>query len=263
MKDTESIEKKAEIFTKRDGDYTVREDGIAYCNICGEPRQKEINLGQRKKLVWMTCKCLEARFGKDNSERIQMLQARGNVSSQCTFERAQSSKAMAVCRRYADRWDKAAKVGAGLLLWGDVGTGKTFAAHCIANALIKRDVPVFITSLSRVLNTGFDKTEVLRRIREAPLVVFDDLGAERSSEYALETIFLLVDERYCAKKPLIVTTNLTEKELRYPQDIDRKRIYDRILERCVPLHFVGGSKREEEAAEMQKFMKELVEERML
>ena len=58
----------------------------------------------------------------------------------------------------------------------------------------------------------------------------------------------------------ITLTNLTERELHSPQDIDRKRIYDRILERCVPLHFDGGSKREEQAAEMRKFMKELLEE---
>ena len=72
-------------------------------------------------------------------------------------------------------------------------------------------------------------------------------------------MFLLVDERYRSGRPLIVTTNLTENELHSPQDIDRKRIYDRILERCVPLYFDGGSKREEQAAEMRKFMKDLLE----
>ena len=109
------------------------------------------------------------------------------------------------------------------------------------------------------MNSGFDRTSILKRIRDTPLVCFDDLGVERSSEYALEAVFLLVDERYRSGRPLIVTTNLTEKELHFPQDIDRKRIYDRILERCVPLHFDGGSKREEQAAETRKFMKELLE----
>ena len=99
----------------------------------------------------------------------------------------------------------------GLLLWGNVGTGKTFAAHCVCNELLQRDEPVsvFITSLSRVLNSGWDKSDTVTRIRDAPLVVFDDLGAERSSEYALENVFMMVDERYRARKPTIVTTNLT------------------------------------------------------
>lgn len=259
MKKEESIEIKAEKFAKSDGNYTIR-DGIAYCNNCGEPRQTWQDFGSDKRLLWCSCKCLEEKTGKDNSERVEKLQVLGNVSPKYTFDRAQPSRVMDVCRRYVAHWDEAAENGAGLLLWGGVGTGKTFAAHCVANELIKRDVPAFVTALSRVLNSGFDKTDVLRRIRETPLVCFDDLGAERSSEYALETIFLLVDERYRTGKPLIVTTNLTEKELRHPQNIDRMRIYDRILERCVPLHFDGGSKRGEQATKMRKFMHELLEE---
>ena len=216
-------------------------------------------LGDREKLVWCTCQCRDTQANKSNAERIKKLQKLGSVSPNCTFDRAQTSRPVDVCRRYASRWDDAEKRGAGLLLWGGVGTGKTFAAHCIANELINRGIPVLITSLSRVMNSGFDRTAILSRIRETPLVCFDDLGVERSSEYALETVFLLVDERYRSGRPLIVTTNLTEKELHFPQDIDRKRIYDRILERCVPLHFDGGSKREEQAAETRKFMKELLE----
>lgn len=254
----ESIENKAEKTSKGFGHYTVRDD-IAYCDLCGQPLQKKVVFGGREKLVWCTCPCRDTQTNKSNAERIEKLQKAGGISPKCTFDKAQPSRAMDVCRRYASRWDDAEKKGAGLLLWGGVGTGKTFAAHCIANELIGRDVPVLITSLSRVMNSGFDRTSILRRIRDTPLVCFDDLGVERSSAYSLETVFLLVDERYRTGRPLIVTTNLTERELHSPQDIDRKRIYDRILERCVPLHFDGGSKREGQAAEMRKFMKELLE----
>ncbi len=254
----DSIENKAEKTAKSFGHYNVR-DGIAYCDLCGQPLQKKIAFGDREKLVWCTCPCRDKQANKSNAERIEKLQKLGGVSPNCTFDRAQPSRPVDVCRRYASRWDDAEKRGAGLLLWGGVGTGKTFAAHCIANELIGMGIPVLITSLSLVMNSGFDRTAILRRIRETPLVCFDDLGVERSSEYALETVFLLVDERYRSGRPLIVTTNLTERELHSPQDIDRKRIYDRILERCAPLHFDGGSKREEQAAEMRKFMKELLE----
>ena len=85
----------------------------------------------------------------------------------------------------------------------------------------------------------------MSRIRNAPLVVFDDLGAERSSEYALENVFMMVDERYRARKPLIVTSNLTLNELKNPQGMDRKRIYDRILECASPFTLTarhGGGK---------------------
>lgn len=255
----ESIESKAEETSKGFGKYTFR-DGIAYCDICGAALQKKISLAGREKLVWLTCPCRDRQASKTNEERVEKLQKLGGVSPKYTFGKAQPSRVIDVCRRYASRWDEAEKKGAGLLLWGGVGTGKTFAVRCIANELISRDIPALITSLSRVMNSGFDRTSILKRIRDTPLVCFDDLGVERSSEYALETVFLMVDERYRSGRPLIVTTNLTENELHSPQDIDRKRIYDRILERCVPLYFEGGSKREEQAAEMRKFMKDLLEE---
>lgn len=254
----DKIEKKAAEAAREDGGYTVR-DGIAYCNTCGEPRQMLIDIDEGdRRLVWCSCRCMEERERGGNRERIEKLQQLGGVSPRCIFDRAQPSKELDMCRRYAAGWDEVRKRGAGLLLWGGVGCGKTFAAHCIANELIKRDTPVFISSLSRVLNSGFDKTEVLRRIHETPLVVFDDLGAERSSEYALEMVFMLIDERYKSEKPLIVTTNLTLDELKHPTNIDHKRIYDRILQRCVPIHFEGSSKREQEAAENLQFMRDLL-----
>lgn len=253
----EKIAKKSAEVAQEDGGYIVR-DGIAYCNTCGEPRQTKIDLDGEQRIVGCACRCMLEKRKADGRERIQKLQKLGGVSPRCTFDRAQPSKTMDMCRRYAAGWNEVHKRGAGLLLWGDVGCGKTFAAHCIANELIKRDVPVFSTSLSRVLNSGFDKTEIIRRIRETPLVVFDDLGAERSSEYALETIFMLVDERYRSELPLIVTTNLTLSELKNPANIDYKRIYDRILQRCAALHFEGASKREEKAEEMMQFMRGLL-----
>lgn len=255
----EGIEKMAEKTVRASGNYTVR-DGIAYCNLCGKPLQKRIVLGGTEKLVWCICPCRGQGDNGAAAERIAKLQNLGGVSPDFRFDRAESSRELDVCRRYAERWEEAKERGAGLLLWGGVGTGKSFAAHCIANELISRDVPVLITSLARVMNSGFDRTDILKKIRETPLICFDDLGVERSSEYALETVFLLVDERYRTCRPLIVTTNLSEAELHHPPDLDRKRIYDRILQRCVPLHFDGGSKREAEAEAMRQFMKNLLEE---
>lgn len=238
------------------GDY--ERDGLLYCGTCHEPKQCFVEIGGIKKKVPCVCRCQQKE--PDNSDRIEQLQLRGGVSPSYTFDRAHPSKVIDACRRYAGKWDDMVKRNIGLLLWGDVGTGKTYAAHCICNELIKRDIPVFVTSFSRVLNSGFDKSEALRRIRETPLVCFDDLGAERSSEYALEAVFMMVDERYRARKPLIVTSNLTLEEMKTAKDIDRKRIYDRILGRCVPIKFAGTSKREEDAAELRRAARELLGE---
>ena len=258
------------------GDYRGA-DGLLYCGKCHTPKQCLVTVFGRIMKVPCMCQCrTEADEQQKAADAAQyarrQIRDRGGIASAYRFDAADMTQEMEKCRRYAERWEEARQENIGLLLWGGVGTGKTFAAHCICNALIDQEEPVsvFATSLSRVLNSGFDKTEVIERVRRTPLVVFDDLGAERGSDYALEIVFMLVDERYRAKKPMIVTSNVTMDEMKKPKiklpngaeipDIRRKRIYDRVLEMCVPVYFAGGSKRLDIAADkkasMQKFLED-------
>ncbi len=80
---------------------------------------------------------------------------------------------------------------------------------------------------------------------------------ERSTEYAMEQMFTVIDSRYRGKKPLIVTTNLKLEEIKNPPDLAHARIYDRILERCAPVLFSGKNFREE-GARATKAAKEIV-----
>ncbi len=77
------------------------------------------------------------------------------------------------------------------------------------------------------------------------LLVIDDFGMERGTEYALEQIYNIIDSRYRSRKPLIVTTNLTLTELKNPQDTAHARIYDRLLELCTPIACTGPSMRKD------------------
>ena len=88
--------------------------------------------------------------------------------------------------------------------------------------------------------------------------MIDDLGAERETEYALEQIYTVIDERYKARKPLIVTTNLSFEQLKHPEDVEHSRIYDRIIEICVPFNFEGESRRGKKAAERKQAAKALL-----
>lgn len=238
---------------RKPGDRVVK-DGTLLCGVCGKPKRARVDFSKEKdgsdiRIVAIGCDCNKRRLAEEAvkaaRERLAQMRESGGISHTALFERADTSPEMDRCWKYAANWERARNENIGLLLWGDVGTGKTFAAHCICNALLTREQPAraFVTSLSRVLNSGWDKSEITKRIRTAPLVVFDDLGAERESDYALENIFMMVDERYRARKPLIVTTNLTLEEMRNPCDIRSKRIYDRILEICVPIQFRGPSRR--------------------
>ena len=150
----------------------------------------------------------------------------------------------------------------GLFLWGGVGTGKSFLAGCIANALIEQEVPVHMTNFARILNelnSSFSgRNEVVDKLCCYPLLVIDDFGMERGTEYALEQVYNIVDSRYRSQKPLIVTTNLPLNEIRHPQDTAHARIYDRILEMCVPISCIGASLRKENAQKKLESMKSLI-----
>ncbi len=141
---------------------------------------------------------------------------------------------------YVENWKEAYKSNIGLLLFGDVGTGKSFFAGCIANALLDRDVPVLMTNFPTILNrlTGMfseDRADFIASFNEYDLLIIDDLGAERSTEYAMEQMFFVIDSRYRSRRPMIITTNLKLSELKNPPDLAHARIYDRILERCAPI----------------------------
>ena len=84
-------------------------------------------------------------------------------------------------RAYVENWKEAYKSNIGLLLFGDVGTGKSFFAGCIANALLDQDVPVLMTNFPTILNrlTGMfseDRADFIASFDEYDLLIIDDLG---------------------------------------------------------------------------------------
>jgi len=167
----------------------------------------------------------------------------------CTFEKDNHTvPQMEQMRKYAEHWEEMRRQNVGLLLWGPPGSGKSFAAACIANARIECYEKVRMTTLGMVLNrlpalTPQQKEDYLKELRTCDLLVLDDFGMERRTDYAREQVFSIVDGRYQAKKPLIITTNLTLHDLKSAQDIDDRRVFDRVLEMCVPVCFDGESQR--------------------
>lgn len=161
-------------------------------------------------------------------------------------------------KTYADKWSDMMSKNIGLLLWGEVGTGKTYFAACIANALVENCVSVNMTNFSTILNDLFyenDKNQYIDRLNNHSLLIIDDLGIERDTEYALEQVYNIIDARYKSNKPLIVTTNLTITEIKNPVDTAHKRIYDRVLEMCVPVKFDGEKFRQQKATEKMEDIK--------
>ena len=70
-------------------------------------------------------------------------------------------------------------------------------------------------------------------------------------------VFNLINSRYLSGRPMVITTNLTLQQMKSPQTMGQKRIFDRVLEVCIPVCFDGKSQRREKAAENFRFYREL------
>ena len=128
---------------------------------------------------------------------------------------------------------------------GNVGTGKTFYACCIANAVIDRGCTAWVTTLQplvRALCSYESAEKILAKIRKVDLLVLDDLGSTALNDFTTDKLFEIVDERYRSGKPLIVTTNLNPDEA-WKSSIGMRRIFDRLRERCRHVVVDGESRR--------------------
>lgn len=204
------------------------------------------------------------------SNRFERIQRLNMLKSLCfddnalygwTFDKDNGKNSvMKLAKDYVNKWADVLSNNVGLLLWGNVGTGKTFFAACIANALVEQHISVRMTNFSTILNDLFaetDKNKYLERLNDHNLLIIDDLGIERGTEYALEQVYNIIDTRYKSGKPLIITTNLTLEELKNPIDVAHKRIYDRVLGMCVPVMFNGSNFRNQEAANKMETARKL------
>ena len=94
-----------------------------------------------------------------------------------------------------------------------------------------------------------DKAGYIADLCKYDLLILDDLGVERKSEYMQEMVYKIVNARYVAGTPVVVTTNLTPDELTKTADLGYARTYDRLLEKCLPIKVDGRSRRRAAAAD--------------
>ena len=270
------IDKTTAAMKLGEGEYIAPADGLVHCRKCGAPRQTVIRSPFGGYIApRCVCPCQqekerrrrEAEERRQRMERIRRRKAQGLQDRYLygyTFAHDNGENpVMAKAHAYVNHWPQAFKKNIGLLLFGDVGTGKSFLAGCIANALLERDVPVLMTNFPSILARlggmfGEDRTAFLDSLGDYDLLIIDDLGVERNTEYALEQMFSIIDSRYRCNKPLIVTTNLKLGELKHPPDLAHARIYDRILERCAPILFAGKNFREDNAASTKAAARQII-----
>lgn len=260
--------------TLKEDEYLIEADELIYCSKCHTPRQCRVQFGGKEFRPAIRYRCQQEAYEQQEKERkqreflehISRLKASGLQDKALRDYNFSNDKGynpeIRKAHEYVAHWKEMKEKSLGLLLWGDVGTGKSFFAGCIANALLEQGVPVLMTNFARILNTltgmySDDRNRFIESFNQYSLLIIDDLGVERSSEFALEQVFSVIDSRYRSRKPMIITTNLTLEELKNPQDLAHARIYDRILERCIPVKISRQNIREMNAASNLKAVRKL------
>ncbi len=141
--------------------------------------------------------------------------------------------------------------GGGLWLMGDTGTGKTTLAMLVSTEILKRGRTVAIYSLPKLLarirsTYGADQGEesyadFFERLCEVDMLHLEDLGTEYRTEWVLEQLYALVNERYERERSIMVTTNSSMEEL---EDQLGDRVVSRLVEICGdPLPLYGDDNR--------------------
>lgn len=249
---------------RNEGDY--EENGLLHCGKCHTPKQTEITIGDTVLKPYCMCKCEAEQYeNEEKARRIalnrqQIARNRETAFSEkalqfCTFANDDKAnpKIIDISRNYVTNFKRFRAEGKGLVLHGGTGTGKTFAAACIANALLDKGVRVLMTNFPRILNTlsGMyeGKQAYIDDLNSYSLLIIDDFAVERQTEFTAEIVQNVIDSRYMVRKPLILTTNISYNELINPPDIRRQRIYSRLKEMCLIIEVKGKDRREQKMAQ--------------
>lgn len=239
-----------------------RKNGLLYCGKCHTPKECKVDVMGEPRIVTCMCVCQadmieQERIRHQEKERqaeIIRNRAEGIPDKDMrehTFERddARNEQVRNICLQYTTHFPDRLKDGKGLLLYGSVGVGKTFYGGCIVNALIDKGYMCLMTTFPRLVNdiqaSYSERQERIDRLRAYQLLVIDDLGVERNTEYMAEMVQTIIDERYRSGLPLIITTNLSPEELKNPGDVTKGRLYSRLFEMCIPVKVEGADRRRE------------------
>ena len=268
---------------KEDGDFTV--DGLLYCGKCKQPKQARTIVEGAEIVIPDVCECerrrREQERERENRERREehvrtwkkrCFGAFGEdgvrIGEKMRFDEDRTeaeSDAEKICRKYAERFGIALEKNYGLVLYGNVGVGKTYLAACICSKVIENEFTAVFCNLASVAHNVIsikesEREEAASVLRSTDLVVIDDFGVERKSEYMDEAVQRAIDIRYQSGKPIIITTNLTPDDFKNPMSVAQRRIFSRIIEMCRFIEVDGADRRKKLHNDKNRDFKKDIEE---
>lgn len=227
-----------------------------------------------KNKILPTCECVVEReeakireaqnFAKKREiEKLFSISNLGERFSKSTFEAFLDRNGSETAYKIAMKYVKTFKEwnGESLMIWGEPGNGKTHLAAAIVNDLSEKGYIVVFQSvpelLQRIRSTfnsenKENETQIMRALLECDLLILDDIGAEKTTEWVEEKLFNIIDGRYRKELPTLYTSNLQPKEL---QNQVGKRSYDRMVETSLTVENKAESYRREIAKQrLQRFI---------
>lgn len=212
------------------------------CLKCGDAGIVEVENNTYK-----PCSC---KVNQKKQEKVQSLFASARIPKRYqaktleNFDQSWQQKAYDCAVDYIEKWEEYAESGRSIFFVGDTGTGKSHLAYAILNALIKQGVPGMAASVPDLLDDlrGKENTGAIEALKEIDLLVLDDLGSQKNTEWVTERLFVILNARYAYLKPTIITSNHRLESLKTTEGWPR--IVDRIIEMSRLVRVEGKSYRQ-------------------
>lgn len=245
--------------------------GFEVCQYCGKrlPRKRYVLLG-KEAVIAVSCDCEKAREKQDREQRenelalereskakhwrehVAMLYEKSGMGRRFmarTFETYRADddgkrRALETTKRYVETFSQRQQEGKGLYIYGGYGSGKTHLAAAMTHALIQQGTSVICQTFGDMLmdirdkmTQGITEETAVQRYTKPQLLVIDDLGKEKCTEWSMSILYSMINRRYEDMAPVVITTNYDYHQLvkaLTPKDSDDDHIRSIVsrLEEC-------------------------------